>query len=396
MPSVAIGCAAAIILSAVQSLGITLQRKSHLIPYQHEFGETSLVDIRRDSVGSLENELNHRHYYKRNLWLVGFAMFILANVVGSLVQLTTLPLIILLPLQSIGLIFNSVFSCWLLPGEHFTYKLGFGTLVISVGAFIIAYNGSGSADLDPHLGADQRFEILIEKFTSPRFLVWYVFTYVVAAVLVKVNIVLAQKIEHCSLSLSKRRRNSLRLKQVTIQRYTFMRGIFFGIISGTLTAHTFLFALSVVGVVVEIILQRDTPRNLGTYICSILLLLATLGLVGLQLVAFNLGLSSILTSVLYPLCFLVYNLVNLINDVLFNKLLTSGYMSVFQLLWVCVGLLGVLFGVVVISWDGVVGNKPVSLPDEQLLLMAKFPYERRVMSYEESELIHLIFSNDSV
>lgn len=394
MSSVVVGCVAAILLSAIQSLGITLQRKSHVIPYHHELTDETVVELRRD--GEIIEEPTHRHHYKRNLWLVGFSMFIFANIFGSLIQLTTLPLIILSPLQSIGLIFNSVFSCWLLPGEHFTHKLGGGTLIISIGAFIIAYNGSGSAGPSPP-SADERFALLMEKFTSHSFLVWWIFTFVAMAVLVKTNWTLSRRIEDANALLRlKRRRNQSRL---TVELYEFSKGIFCGIISGTLTAHTFLFAKSAVDILVETIVARGTPKTLSTYILSVFLLAATLCIVGLQVVAFNLGLLSILTSILYPLCFLVYNLVNLINDVLFNKLLTSGLMSVAQLLWVISGLLGVLLGVVMISWDSAFGTHAITLTDEPPLLTAKFPYEapgaeRRLLSYEETQLIRLFFGED--
>lgn len=82
-----------------------------------------------------------------------------------MVQLTTLPLIILSPLQSIGLIFNSIFSCMLLPGEHFTVKLAVGTLVIAIGAFIIAYTGGASTQPPPEMGTDERLKLMLEKFS---------------------------------------------------------------------------------------------------------------------------------------------------------------------------------------------------------------------------------------
>lgn len=394
MSSVVLGCVAAVLLSAIQSLGITLQRKSHVIPYHHELTDDTVVELRRDN--ETTEEPTHRHHYKRNLWLIGFAMFIFANVFGSLIQLTTLPLIILSPLQSIGLIFNSVFSCWLLPGENFTYKLVSGTLIIAVGAFIIAYNGSGTAGQSPP-SADERFALLMQKFTRHSFLAWWTFTFLAIMVLVRANWTLSRRIEELNALLRFKRRRSY--SRLSVELYEFTKGIFYGIISGTLTAHTFLFAKSAVDILVETIVDRSTPKTLSTYMLSVLLLAATLCIVGLQVVAFNFGLLSILTSILYPLCFLVYNLVNLINDVLFNRLLGSGLMSVVQLLWVISGLLGVLFGVVMISWDSAFGANAIALKDEPPLLTAKFPYEaqgveRRLLSYEESELIKLFFTDE--
>lgn len=388
--SVVWGCTAAVVLSAVQALGITLQRKSHVIPYNHELADDTVITLRRESNVALEGEPRHPHHYRRSLWLVGFLLFIFANVFGSVVQLTTLPLIILSPLQSIGLIFNSIMSCLLLPGELFTRNLLFGTLTIAIGAFIIAYNGSGDVE-PPNLGTDEKFRLMMHKFTRPGFLTWWIFTFVVMAILVRINCVLANRIDnHNRLLLRKVRRTT----QDKVSKYTFTRGILYGIISGTLTAHTFLFAKSMVDTLVETVLDRGSSKSLATYVTTILLLVATLSIVGMQLVAFNLGLASILTSILYPLCFLVYNMVNLLNELLFNQLLANHSITVVQLLLVIFGLFWVLFGVVMISWDSV-SLEPHENDEAQPLMRAKFPYESkgsRIMSYEESELVGLLLA----
>lgn len=391
--SVVWGCTAAVVLSAIQSLGITLQRKSHVIPYNHELADDTVITLRRDSATTLDMESSrHPHHYKRSLWLTGFLLFIVANVFGSLVQLTTLPLIILSPLQSIGLIFNSIMSCLLLPGEKFTKKLFFGTAVIALGAFVIAYNGAGGVEPPSDIGTDERFRLMMQKFTRPGFLTWWIFTFVYAAILVKINMVLATRIDsHDNAQLRKVRRNT----QEKVSKYYFTRGILYGIISGTLTAHTFLFAKSIVDVLVETVLERGAPKSLATYVTTALLLLATLSIVAMQLVAFNLGLANILTSILYPLCFLVYNLVNMINDLLFNQLLSTHAITVKELTLVVLGLLGVLVGVVTISWDSAFGVEVQESDDIQPLMKAKFPYETartRMLSYEEAELVNQLMA----
>lgn len=386
------GCMAAILLSAIQSLGITLQRKSHILPYINEVSDNSGNRL-RDSVVSLDHECSRNtHHYRRNIWLIGFLLFIVANIFGSLVQLTALPLIILSPLQSIGLIFNSVLSCTLLPGERFTKKLAGGTIIIAVGAFIIAYNGASTSPPPSDIGADERFRNVLDSFLKTGFLGWWIFTFVFIAILLRINCLISNRISYFQLKPCGRMRRSLRTKRDPTSRLIFIRGIVYGIISGTLTAHTFLLAKSIVDVVFETIMERSTPKNLSTYVISVALLLVTLSIVGMQLVAFNLGLSNILTSILYPLCFLVYNLVNLLNDLIFNRLLSSGLMSISQLICVLFGLSGVLFGVVLISWDSACGNSETIPEDSRPLLIAKFPYEQkfgdnRVLSYEESEIM---------
>lgn len=392
--SVLWGCFAAVVLSGVQSLGITLQRKSHVLPYPHQLSDDSVVSLRRENPPVEPDYARHTHTHRRNLWLVGFFLFITANIFGSLVQLTTLPLIILSPLQSIGLIFNSVLSCLLLPGEHFTWKLVSGTLVIAFGAFIVAFKGESTTAPPSDIGTDERFRIVMEKFLRPGFLGWWIFTFVFMALLLRINWGLSRKIKLLQLEPVKCPRKSLRHGADPVSRLTFITGILYGLISGTLTAHTFLFAKSIVDVFVESLMLRSSPKSLYTYFITVVLLALTLTIVGMQLVAFNLGLSNILTAILYPLCFLVYNLVNLINDLSFNSLLSRGYISVGDLLFIMFGLANVLLGVILISWDSAFAKADYSKDENRQLMAAKFPYEqlykdgdRRVLSYEENEIL---------
>lgn len=381
-PSVACGCLAAVISSAVQSLGITLQRKSHVLP------DTVDSDV------SPNHGNFHHHQYRRNLWLAGFLMFIIANVLGSLVQLSTLPLIILSPLQSIGLIFNSIFSCLLLPGECFTRKLALGTVIISVGAFIIAYYGN-VAPPPPESAPQDEFNVILAKLARPHFLLWWIFTFIAILAMIRTNAVLSRKI--FLLSLHRRSRRALRSTGQNLHKLTFIKGVLFGVISGTLTAHTFLFAKSIVDVLISVLLGKSpSSSSRYTYATTVFLLLLTLSIIAMQLVAFNKGLSHILSSILYPLCFLVYNLVNLFNGILFDELLKLKLISPSQLFMVVAGLLGVLLGVVMISWDGAVkGGDCGARDDEDVALMnGRFPYEtvnlRRVASFEKNQLMRIV------
>lgn len=383
------GCVAAVVSSAVQSFGITLQRKSHVIAYREPIDDP--LDIRHDGAVPGDHEYS-RHAYKRNLWLAGFFLFIVANVLGSVVQLTTLPLIILSPLQSIGLIFNSIFSCMLLPGERFTVKLAVGTLVIAVGAFIIAYTGGANQQPPPDADTDERLMVLLEKFGSPGFLTWWIFTFVFMAILLRIIWAMSNRIRSVQLLPCGKARRGLRSGRDRVSHLIFTRGILYGLISGTLTAHTFLFAKSMVDVLIETVFKQTSPRSLTTYILAVSLLILTLSIVALQLVAFNKGLSNILTAILYPLCFLVYNLVNLINDLSFNALLSTGAMTAGRLLWVIFGLANVMIGVALISWDSAFSD--VRSEETHALMSTKFPYDKLgssdklvILSYEEEELL---------
>lgn len=343
------GCSVAVVSSAIQSLGVTLQRKSHLLHSQIP-GEITL-----DGVYHHHTTHNRQQRYRRNMWYLGFSLFIVANVLGSAIQISTLPLIILSPLQSIGLIFNSIFSCLLLPGEYFTNRLWSGTGIIAFGACIIAYNGSTNnepIENPPTPDINDNFKIILQKLLNTSFLMWFIGTFIFMGILLVINCTYLRKKSHeyrHNFTLRDGHNNTLVVK---FNKTQFWKGINYGIISGTLTAHTFLFAKSIINVIMDTILKEGFAGVFKvSNIIPYLLLATMLGIVGLQLTAFNLGLAQISTTILYPLCFLVYNLFNLINDLKFNRLLVDRKMSYTQFAWVILGLIGVLCGVLVLSWD---------------------------------------------
>ena len=128
-----------------------------------------------------------------------------------------------------------------------------------------------------------------------------------------------------------------------------------------------------VDVIVQKILNSNDKFSLNANSTPYILLLVMLGIIGLQLTAFNMGLSQISTGILYPLCFLVYNSVNLINDLLFNQILSQHKMTIVQLLWVIFGLLFVFFGIVLISWDSAFGTHAADTEETDIMHL-KFPY----------------------
>ena len=100
-PAPQIGILVGLISTSVQSLGLTLQRKSHI-----------LEDEKAPHVA-------RRPPHRRRRWQLGMAMFIVSNLLGSTIQITTLPLPVLSTLQASGLVFNSICATLIL-GEPFT------------------------------------------------------------------------------------------------------------------------------------------------------------------------------------------------------------------------------------------------------------------------------------
>ncbi|KAH1615918.1 hypothetical protein KXX31_002184 [Aspergillus fumigatus] len=99
--SVAVGVIVGLISTSLQAIGLTLQRKSHILE-----DEKHPYDLRRPP-------------YKRRRWQLGMLMFVVSNIVGSTIQITTLPLPVLSTLQASGLVFNTIFATLVL-GEAFT------------------------------------------------------------------------------------------------------------------------------------------------------------------------------------------------------------------------------------------------------------------------------------
>ncbi|KAF9109334.1 hypothetical protein BGX27_007740 [Mortierella sp. AM989] len=102
-----IGISIAVATSFIQSLGLTIQRKSHVL-----------------------NEAIHpkelrRQACQRPLWHLGFHTYILSNLTGTIFSIGYLPVIILAPLGAVTLVFNALFARLLL-GDHFSRQSAIG------------------------------------------------------------------------------------------------------------------------------------------------------------------------------------------------------------------------------------------------------------------------------
>lgn len=119
--SIPLGIFIGLLASFIQSLGLTIQRKSHVLNQQ---------------LPEHEQRVEHR----RPLWLLGFTIFISSNILGSLVQIASLPVVILAPLGAVSLLWNAFFARMLL-GDVFSPWMILGTLLIAGGAVLIAVFG---------------------------------------------------------------------------------------------------------------------------------------------------------------------------------------------------------------------------------------------------------------
>ncbi|GAA5944628.1 hypothetical protein JCM10213_008090 [Rhodosporidiobolus nylandii] len=119
--SIAAGITVGLVASFVQSLGLTIQRLSHVANER-----LPVPDRKRD--------------WQRPLWLFGFSIFILSNVFGTLFQIGALPIVVLGPLGAVSLLWNALFARVIL-GDEFSVTLVAGTILIAGGAVLIGIFG---------------------------------------------------------------------------------------------------------------------------------------------------------------------------------------------------------------------------------------------------------------
>ncbi|KAJ6519813.1 hypothetical protein C8R45DRAFT_886642 [Mycena sanguinolenta] len=143
---IVLGISIGLLASFIQSLGLTIQRKSHVL---------------NESLPEHEQRVEHR----RPLWLLGFAIFISSNIIGSLVQIASLPVVILAPLGAVSLLWNAFFARLLL-GDVFSPWMILGTLLIAGGAILIAIFG-----IVPE--PTRSLEDLLALFRRPAFIVYF-------------------------------------------------------------------------------------------------------------------------------------------------------------------------------------------------------------------------------
>lgn len=219
-------------------------------------------------------------------------MFIVSNLVGSSIQITTLPLPVLSTLQASGLVFNSLCATLIL-GEPFTkWSLG-GTVLVSAGAILIATFGAMG---EPAHNLNQLLALLGRR----QFIVWMVAT----AVVVIAVIFSAKAIRW----MNPPWKSSPKLR--------LLRGMAYGSISGILSAHSLLVAKSAVELLVRTIVDRNNQFNRWQ---SWIILLSLLSLALFQLYYLHRGLKLVSTSILYPFVFCVYNIIAILDGLIYFR-----------------------------------------------------------------------------
>lgn len=302
--TVALGIIVGLLSTCVQSIGLTLQRKSHMLEDEKEdYG------LRRPP-------------HRRRRWQIGMCLFLIANIVGSTIQITTLPLPVLSTLQASGLVFNSLLATLLLK-EPWTWRTAYGTILVAAGAALVSFF---SALPEPSHNLSQ----LLVLLGKPNFLVWFFLSLVfVSAVLV--------------MDFTLRKCVSVQLRDNP--RIRLIRAMSYGLLSGILSAHALLLAKSAVELIVRSLADQNNQfRSYQAW----LLLLAFVILALSQLYYLHLGLKLISTSILYPFVFCIYNIVAILDGLIYFR-----HMDLLPTLnagLIALGTVILLSGVLALSW----------------------------------------------
>ncbi|ORX35726.1 hypothetical protein BD324DRAFT_657206 [Kockovaella imperatae] len=155
---VAVAIIVGLVSSFVQSLGLTIQRKSHVQE------DDRPLEFRRRPI-------------RRPMWLLGFTIYITSNVFSTVFQLDALPIVILAPLGAVSLIFNALLAKILL-GDHFGPSSVIGTGLVTVGAVLIAVFGVVQEK-------EHSLDDLLELWKRPAFLAFFsILTFAVVTLLI--------------------------------------------------------------------------------------------------------------------------------------------------------------------------------------------------------------------
>jgi multidrug transporter EmrE-like cation transporter len=303
-PTLQLGVVVGLISTCVQSVGLTLQRKSHMLEDEKD------------------KHLPRRAPYRRRRWQLGMLLFLLSNIIGSSIQITTLPLPLLSTLQASGLVFNALMATLLLH-EPFTPRTALGTLLVAAGAVLIS---RFSALPEPSHSLDQ----LLKLLAFPNFVVWMTLT-----LFLVVAILLADYTTAFFLTP----------QQIQKPRFRLLRGMAYGLVSGVLSAHALLLAKSAVELLVRTIV--DHKNQFDRYQSWVLLLLFLLFALT-QLYYLHLGLKLVSTSILYPFVFCVYNIIAILDGLIYFR--QADQLSALYAGLIALGTVILLAGVLALSW----------------------------------------------
>ncbi|KAI0068198.1 hypothetical protein BV25DRAFT_1793338 [Artomyces pyxidatus] len=373
--SVAVGIVVGLLASCVQSLGLTVQRKSHVLNQ------------------ALPEHLQ-RVEHRRPLWLLGFAIFFFSNILGSIFQIASLPVVILAPLGAVSLLWNAFFARLLL-GDVFSPWMILGTLLIAGGAVLIAVFG-----IVPE--PTHSLEDLLVLFRRPAFVAYFsLLAFAVVVCLVITHIAeFSYRRRHGSIALpvtpplsptlvATTSSTDLTMERTPLldrkrlhsaapsiasshraappSRTPLLISLSFASFSGILSGMCLIFAKSGV----ELLLLTVSGDNQFWRWQAWMLVLGLVGFALLQLWYLHKALTLADPTIVCPLAFCFYNLSSIVNGLVYFD--QFSLLPAWHIALVVVGIGILLGGVWVVSFQSVDVGTWTDEDDEETLLLVDEP-----------------------
>lgn len=218
-------------------------------------------------------------------------------------------------------------------GEPFTRYSLVGTILVCIGAVLIATFGAIG---EPAHTLSQLLWLLQRR----PFISWIVSTFVLV-----LGILGGCRVLKLLSSSARFKISSVRRLQIIYSRIRLVRGMAFGMVSGILSAHTLLLAKSAVELLVRTIVDRVNQFNRWQ---SWMILIGMIMLALTQLFFLHRGLKLCSTSVLYPFVFCIYNIIAILDGLIYYR--QAPQLAGYHAGLIALGTVILLSGVLCLSW----------------------------------------------
>ncbi|KAJ3385940.1 hypothetical protein HDU92_002794 [Lobulomyces angularis] len=128
----------------------------------------SEIRSKKKSDFSIENRW--KLFFFQWQWYLGFLLYLLCQLLGSVTALNFIPPEIVAPLGATGLIFNMLFSKAFL-GTSIIRKDWVGTLLIVIGCAIVSVSGSNNSG---DVNEKKTIEDIISVYSKPQFIIYFI------------------------------------------------------------------------------------------------------------------------------------------------------------------------------------------------------------------------------
>lgn len=276
---VVVGIFVSLAASAVDAIGLNLQRRDHV----------------RNAMLPDEEQ---RHECKRLTWHIGFFLYVGSQLFGSSAALYFLQPAVVASLGSAALIFNFIFA-YLLVGTRITVKEIIATVFIIIGAALVAVFG----DVPKSELSDAQ---LLELYAAPSFIIYFV----ILEVITVSTFIFTQGLRKLLQSPAMRAKSKIRiLREASLVKMKKFLGLGFAISGGLIASQTVVLAETSV----RLIVQTAGGKNEFTEPFPFVLIIVCLITAFSQVYCMNSGLKVCDPVIVVPVFFAFYSTLALFN-----------------------------------------------------------------------------------